>query len=172
MAEYPYKRSKLNFPIAIFLIGLVLFVIGTCWYLRVYIGFFYELEIERSNLEDAFFQGIYTIGMISIIFGIASFLYAHTIRIVPLKGSGLYQLIIIISFVMAIIFEIISRVLLYFTYEDIGNHDTIMQIYRAMIVGTVTEIGMIIMLLFIFMFILKLHNLDKFHIIPEPPRIQ
>jgi hypothetical protein len=172
MTGYPGTKSKINLPIAIFLIGLVLFVVGVCWYLRVYIIYLYELEIEITNQENAIFQGIYWIGLASIIFGVTSFLYKHTLKLVPLRNPGFYRMIIILSYMISLTLEIVSHTMLYFAFEDLGNGDSIRQFYWARLVETVAEIGMIVMLLMIFMFILKIHNLDRFQIIPPPPGME
>jgi predicted acyltransferase len=82
-----YRKNAMAFYVFILLIGLVLFVIGVGWNLKRNMQYYIDYRTEFSSFESTIASGLFNIGLILIIFGIASFLYEHTSRLIPLRNK-------------------------------------------------------------------------------------
>ncbi|UCG68055.1 MAG: hypothetical protein JSV09_09465 [Thermoplasmata archaeon] len=172
MNEDVNRKNMMISPVIYFLIGLISFVIGICLILKRSIQLYLDIRTEYSNLEATLSSGLFSIGLIFLIFGIVIFLYEHTSKLISLRDKVLYQFIILLSFLFALILEIISEIILYNAYENLGGISDIDQFYLASALGSISKFGLISMFLIILVFLIRLYNMGKFETMMSPPNMK
>jgi uncharacterized membrane protein len=164
-----YRKNAMTLSVFILLIGLVFFSIGVGWNLKRNMQYYLDFRTEFSNFESTLASGLFNIGLILIIFGIATFLCEYTSKLMPLRNKVLYQLIILLSFLYTLIMEIISKLIQYNAYENLSDIDYIEQLYLAFALSSIAKFGLIIMFIIILVFFFNLFNISKYGTMITPP---